>query len=70
MKQNRKEKGSIEKLLHIRVDVDTHSDICLLAHHEEMSLSLFYKEIFKEYSKMNAARIQEIKQQTGAKKWN
>ena len=67
MKQHLKEKGVIEKLLHIRVDEKTHADFWLLAQHDGMSLSLFYKELFKEYSLNNAAKIEEIKRLQGEK---
>lgn len=65
MKQNRKEKGATEKLLHVRVDPQTHGDIWLMARSKDMSLNLFYRKIFEDYAKNHAAQIQQIKQQTG-----
>jgi predicted HicB family RNase H-like nuclease len=70
MKQNRKERGAIEKLLHVRVDPQTHGDIWLIAQSKDMSLNLFYRKIFEEFVKNNAVQIQKIKQQPGDKKWS
>lgn len=69
MKQYRKEKGVIEKMLHIRVDENIHSEISLIADNDDVSLNWIYNEIFKNFVAVNAEKIQQIKQQTGVKKW-